>query len=380
MPRRCFVDVAPVPISPNDSCVTVGREHGFSFHAHAHETDGPSDAYSIDLFLKYEYIYPHCIWSRLLLITGIKRTALVLPLLLFTSSAWALPSQILIAGADAACPAPSAVALRLQQLLPKTEIGIGIGIGEAADSATVRLIDLGHSYRVSAAGQTRELVDESRSCKERARVAAVFAALMLHPPVVVPPSPPIAPPPQLTLPAPPALPTRRSRLFADLEFGGLFDSAPRASSSLFSGGAEVRATIGGKIAGVALGIGGLSSTSLALPTGHAQLTRIPIDLSLRLSLRRARFDFAGDLGLAATVLLADGVDITSTQRAIHLDLGLRLGALVRLWVHPRIAPYLALHATISPRPENLQIEPIGTVETLPIAWIGISAGLSVKLH
>ncbi len=37
MSCRCFSDVAPCFESPHVSCVAVGREHGFSLHAHAHE-------------------------------------------------------------------------------------------------------------------------------------------------------------------------------------------------------------------------------------------------------------------------------------------------------------------------------------------------------
>jgi hypothetical protein len=73
----------------------------------------------------------------------------------------------------------------------------------------VEIVDLGAPFQVTAAGSTREYRDETRDCAYRARVAAVFIALVIEPGSIAPArvsSPPreptpVAPPPPPRAPA-----------------------------------------------------------------------------------------------------------------------------------------------------------------------------------
>ena len=134
------------------------------------------------------------LWSLVLSIGFVSPNAMAQP-----------PSSLHVEGASEACPTPRGLTAELRRLLPQTRF-------ETSPEAAVEQVlieDLGESFSVSVAGETRRFDDPKRECAERARLAAVFVALVLDP-LHVPfaetkkeppkPEPPPEPPPE---PAPP---------------------------------------------------------------------------------------------------------------------------------------------------------------------------------
>ena len=101
------------------------------------------------------------------------RSTLV-PAILVT--AW-LPATARAVEAVAAstCPTHEAVESALRSLLGPSDVDAG------AAAARISVRDFGNQYLVSVKGNAREYDDDARDCEARARVAAVFAALILSP-------------------------------------------------------------------------------------------------------------------------------------------------------------------------------------------------------
>ena len=74
----------------------------------------------------------------------------------------------------------------------------------------------------------------------------------------------------------------------------------------------------------------LSPVGLEMAAARAGLQRVPFDLSLRATLRRGRVELAADAGLLLSVLIIEGLDLPENERSVRLDVGLRLGGLVRV--------------------------------------------------
>ena len=291
----------------------------------------------------------------------------------------AMPKSVGLFGSDG-CPSPPSVAALLRELFPALVVEINPA---GAVELAARLEDLGERYRIVLPNGARQSVDEARVCLERARVSAAFIALAIAPPEF--PEPSTAP----TTPPSPSTSTgssrssslgtgRRRTIHVTLEVAGRIEGAP--ADGLVMGGADARLSLGGRWLQASLGVGALSPASLHLPAVETQLTYVPFDLSLRGLLTRSRVKLGADLGLAAAVLLADGRGIAVPASGVRLDVGLRMGLLVQLWLHSRGSLSLGLHATVLPRPYELTVDPIGTVGHTPSWWLGATLGVSLRLH
>ncbi len=322
-------------------------------------------------------------------------------LLALPARAWAAPpAELRIVSANG-CPTAASVSAALAPLLPNVRlIALDADSGAATDEkgvtgevttndavARIRIDDLGTRFRVALAYTdapvSREFDDLGRDCDERTRTTAVFIEATLFPPSLglpEPTPPPAPPPPPPPPPAPP--PKTRSRVDARLEFAGLFDSAPRQSpnNSLYAGGGEIRALLGGKYLAASLGVTGLSTVTLNFPQVHAKITRIPLDLSLRARVRGRIVEFSGELGFAVNLVVSDASGGIIAHQQTTADFGLRLAAQLAFWVHPKIAPFIGIQTFISPQPESLELQPTGHIGNLPVCWIGANLGFSVRLH
>lgn len=272
--------------------------------------------------------------------------------------------------ADGACPAREAVRAALLPVVSTTPT-----VAQPAP----RVSDLGPRFAVVAAGQTGVFVDERRDCVERARVAAVFIALALNPPVP-PARPPVvvaAPPPP---PPPPVVPARRRWFSAALL--ARFDGAEAGS------GADVDGTWGGEIRG-ALGRGalGLSVTAgMLAPTvstfGAVTVRQQRFPLSVALALQRdlpARFRLAADAGVALVPFTLEGQGLETVQPATRFDVGARLSVELRFPpLGRRLTPVWGLHAEYFPRTYALVVDPLGDVGTSSNLWLGTSLGLAFE--
>ncbi len=242
----------------------------------------------------------------------------------------------------------------------------------------VQVDDLGESYRVSVAGMERVFADGARHCDERARAAAVFIAVTLE--LFAPEAPGARPsPPALSAsPPPPEEPLLlREHWTVDLEAGGQIALAPVRDLPVAAGGA-LRWAIGKRQVSLVLGVSGPHRVLLPLAEGQAQLLRVPIDFDFRGGIRRGRWEAAGELGLALTVLSAEGQGLPMNTSANWVAVGLRASLLGRLWLAPRIAVMAAVEALFSQtRDLALDSTVIGTV---PPLWLGALLGLVVRIH
>ncbi|HVJ15856.1 MAG TPA: hypothetical protein VM686_10445, partial [Polyangiaceae bacterium] len=102
--------------------------------------------------------------------------SLVLTIGCGSSNVWASPPALNVQGPAEGCPSPRGLIVELKRLLPHTHFD-----SAAADAEAVLIEDGGDSFSVSVGGETRRFDDASRECAERARLAAVFVALVLDP-------------------------------------------------------------------------------------------------------------------------------------------------------------------------------------------------------
>ena len=107
----------------------------------------------------------------------------------------------------AACPDRDAVLSALRKLGAREDPE---QLGDAAVRAGLELEDLGDRFRVTVGDRARDYGDAERDCPRRARLAAVFCALVLAPDGAGAEAPE-APTDTAAEPAPPRAPRRRPR-------------------------------------------------------------------------------------------------------------------------------------------------------------------------
>jgi hypothetical protein len=79
-------------------------------------------------------------------------------------------------GGPSSCPTPDGLWQELQGLLARQDLGVR---PPSTEGPPIRIDDLGPSFRVSLLGRSREYRDEARDCTRRARIGALFAALVI---------------------------------------------------------------------------------------------------------------------------------------------------------------------------------------------------------
>ncbi len=270
------------------------------------------------------------------------------------------------------CPGPSALMAALRRALPTTDLVVG----SADPGSEVVVRDLGAEYVVRVAGQRRRFSNPLRSCEERARVAAVFSGLALHPPGLTTAAEPAAAPPR------PAGPTAR------LEASGLLGVAAGAVEPLLTGGGAVRFFVGRPLIGASLGVHGLAPQTQRLAAGSVGALLFPVDVSVRLWWRGSRFEVAGEAGVLLALLQlaaspglgASAAAFTPTEPVLRLDTGLRLAVDLRRWMSARVAPMLGIDAWLWPRPYQLVLQPQGVVAERPALMVVGRVGLAIALR
>lgn len=284
------------------------------------------------------------------------------------------PPSLQVLGPTDACPNPRGLVRELGRLLPQTRLATEPdGSGES-----VRIEDLGGAFSVSVAGETRRFDDAARQCGERARLAAVFVALVLDP-LNVPseeskPPPPPAQPPEEPEPTPtPATATVPADV--DLELGPLLWVAASSASANVprTGGIAARLRWGGSLA-LSLGVAGLFPAHLEYERASVEAVWLPFDVSLRVGQRLDAWELGAELGPIAAWLSVAGQEVAEARSDSRLELGGRIGASVRYWASSDIALVLSGHVASFPRPYRLELAGLGEVGRTPSLWIGTSIG------
>lgn len=265
------------------------------------------------------------------------------------------------------CPSAAEVKAELHDVLLRHSVA-----ETAADAGaiTVVVLDAGDVYHVQVGGgEPVTYHDRGRPCHERAQQVAVRVALVLESPDPIPNPPPPPPPPNATpppaavaapapvptppapLPAMPPAPPSVSppRPFFAVEAGGLVAAPPGGTSDgrrPVTGGGALRLVIDTPLPLLALTVGfGLlfpyQVTNPGAPTTTAGLYRIPVDLSLRATLRRGRLAGFAEAGFVLTAAPTDN-GLAAFAIGGQATLGLRVYAFE--W----LAPFAALRADLSP--------------------------------
>jgi hypothetical protein len=277
-----------------------------------------------------------------------------------STSAFAKP--VIEVRSEGTCPSSEQVSAALTYLLKASA-------GEEQDHAPalpLLVTDLGPSYRATLAGQARAYDDASRDCEERARVVAVFAAVILEPP-------------EIAAREKPMVETPRRRV--ELRVGALSDVALQASRLGFAWGGEIRAALLGRWLGLEIGAGAQTGTTLAWASYQASMTRFPIDLSLRGSLRGDRTVASASLGLAGAffTLRGTGQALPVQNSGTRFDVGAVSMLSLALFPKTRLSPFATLHASLWPRPYKVVVDPVGQVGSTPQLWLGVTLGLALAL-
>jgi hypothetical protein len=288
----------------------------------------------------------------------------------------------LVVSGSGTCPDPQLVETMLRSFdLPS---------GSLHDRGTPEVNDLGDRFRVSAAGHVREYDDPSHDCAERARIAAVFAALTLAPPELLPEAPPPPPPPPAPVPAAAEAPRPPFRSgngggppWGRFEAAGRFEGAPALADSqaFFEGGAMIRLALGWSASwGAELGVGLLASRIMQLDGAKAREQRFPFELGVRWRTREAPFELAVALGLSGAWFTTEGNELAVSDRQSRLDLGLGAALQGRWPSTSRLAPFLGVRAQYFPRAYGFSVTGRGDVGSTPKFRVAGEIGLSVALE
>jgi hypothetical protein len=275
------------------------------------------------------------------------------------------------------CPSQDAVERALDELASKDPGKFPVG----DVLSSLRLEDLGTRYRITVSGRTRDYDDADRDCERRARVSAVFIALVLSgeepepsEKKAVPASPPPEPAPaRRAEPGPPRAPARKWFV----EAGGRIAIARAESALVVLPGIELGATyepgpVGGR---VVLGVP-LASGTLPVGPVTARLARYPLSLGARGVARLSPFALGLDAGVEGALVTVRRED--EANGATRPDFG--IWAALSLTLHrARLAPYLSVFSEWVPVRHGLALTPDGVLAETPAFWVGAAAGVHFGL-
>jgi hypothetical protein len=299
-----------------------------------------------------------------------------------------------------ACPEQEAVLAALRKLGARDDPNRVLNL---AVEAGLEITDLGSTFRVTVGGRMRDYDDIGRDCERRARLAAVFATLVLAPDSQVsggrpsaglpdgaaagtpeeaasapvpssPPAPKLAP--DTTVASAPAAPDAWPELAAGAELA----LAPHRGSAL-------------TIAGFAVGVARRSATwsigmTLVIPVLPAdfsigstsvQLARYPLRLvvarTLALGALRATAEAGGVLSMLRVERTAPPPETMTTRFEPGAHLGLELAFPAR-----RVSFFCGVASDWIPQTYALTLDPEGEVDRTPGVWFSSEAGLRLALH
>lgn len=269
------------------------------------------------------------------------------------------------------CPGSGALSTMLAPLL-----------GEAAFSALAlppRVTDLGHRFEVSVAGQGGVYTDINRDCVERARIAAVFIALVLTTPTIHL----VAPQAVLPSTSQPQPLTPEPDHWTAVSLAARCDGNSAGSSSSTVGlacGGELSGAVGKRWQGAFLSAGALAPTVSRFASVPVRVQRFPLALGV-VAVRELRggWRVGADLGAALSLLRIEGEGLDTGGPALRFGAGARVGVSLRLPTAWRgWAPAMTLHGEYFPRAYQIDVDPLGTIGSLGHYSIGFSAGMSYR--
>jgi len=262
-------------------------------------------------------------------------------------------------------------------LLPAFDVSSAAAEAQTQNDAVLTEEPAGVTVAVS--GQSRYFDDPTLRCTERARMAAVFVAVVLDPPrfVLPPPEPTVAATP------PPPAPSTPSDRHLELELGPASQMAAAGdwqNVPLAAGGSA--RLLWGKALRLSLGATVQTATTLQFGKANVRGQWIPIDVGGRLQHADERWDAGVELSLvvAPVHLRGAGSNLSPPEEGWRVETGLRLGAAARYWFGKTVGIFISVYSSAFPRPYTLGVRDLGTVGETPTLWLGAALGLAVRLH
>jgi len=284
----------------------------------------------------------------------------LLACLTLATGLWARTSQANDDLPASDCPRLDDVAAGLGQVLT-TKLGDTPGAG-------IELRDHGTTWDIEVRGRAATYSDPARDCQERARVAIVFAALVLEP----------LDADRVGINAQPTARQTASphgaRCFS-LEIAPLFALATGTTSgnTPLGLGGQARASLSGERLGLALGAETVSFFRLDVGKYGASIVRAAFDVSARMGWQLERLALAAEIGPYLALLRVRGTGLYENSTSTHVDAGARAALLARLR-GPRVAPYFGLQAELGARRIDLTVDPSGSIGQMPRLWLGLVLG------
>jgi hypothetical protein len=282
-----------------------------------------------------------------------------------------------------ACPEHEAVLAALHKLGARDDPD---RLASMAVEAGLGVDDRGASFRVSVRGQTRDYDDAGRDCDRRARLAAVFAALVLAPDTAgtsgqaapATPAAPVARAEMIVSPAstPPSAPSARWELGA----GPAIAVAAHRGSALSSPGVA----IGARRLAARWDVGltftvPMLAANFSIGGAAVQLARYPLRLAVGRAARLGVLRAAAEAGVLLSVLRVERTGPLPTVAETRLEPGAHLGAEVSFPTR-RVSLYVAVGSDWIPRTYPLALDPEGAIDRTPALWFSGEAGLRLALH
>jgi hypothetical protein len=289
---------------------------------------------------------------------------------------------------ESLCPLPDAIWQELVTLVPRERL-IARLRGPGKPNASIQIEDLGAMFRISVLNKVREYREEARECAYRAKVAALFAALIIDPTALINAGlcerPPCSPPPepspparvetQTPPPAPPPLPLVSPPLVR-LELSPIFMTGLGAKELAAHWGGVLRVALGRGPVVPVLGAAALWPADTNVGGVRLRQWRLPVDLGIRATLASSRIDFYGELGLAFALLSERALDLAIGKTKTGIELGGRVSLGARFARRAGLTPFISLQAEFLPDPPRVFALPEGVAGRTPYVWLGACVGAS----
>ena len=298
------------------------------------------------------------------------------------TSAPGLPGLLDPVVGESLCPVPDAIWQELVTLVPREHL-ISRLRTPGTKSAPIRVEDLGATFRISLVAKSREYREEARDCAYRAKVAALFAALIIDPAALLEAGlcerPPCSTPPAPVPPVPAAtkaIPTLPPQPLVRIELGPALITGLDGEHLAAHWGGALRLTLGrGRLVPV-LGAAALWPADTSIGGVRLRQWRLPVDLGVRATLSGSRIDLYGEVGLAFALLSERGLDLYIARSPIGMELGGRVGLGARLARRAGLTPFVSLQVEFLPDPPSVSARPEGLAGRTPYVWMGACAGAS----
>jgi hypothetical protein len=292
--------------------------------------------------------------------------------LFYARAASATEPAITLSAPGDGCPSAELVRRQLLPLIDSRPIELS---GPEAALAVVR--DDGDRYAITVGKAQRDVVDASRNCLERARVAAVFIAMNLPP--LERTEAPLEKPPQPERVAPPLPPPPAPEPSSSFGLQGRFETALTPEYGALSLGVSVGPSLAFGSWELALLLGFTGPTTLSgLGPSEAEsveLVRFPARLLLAYLWTAGAIELGPEIGAFFGVVRIRGDQVPEPETSVRVEGGALGGVLVRWRPRERFAVAASADFLFSPYRYDLLVGPARKLGQTPATWL--NAGLAL---